>query len=75
MKTNEGRPTWTWPPGEQTVAIRMGRLVAAGLRPEAAVKIARDPNGGPVILGPGVVVSLFHPQAALGDALNREAVA
>ena len=53
------RAMWSWPPAEQRVAIAMGRLVAAGLRPDAAERVARHPTGGPVVLAPGVIISLF----------------
>jgi len=33
--------------------------VAAGLRPDAAERVARHPTGGPVVLAPGVIISLF----------------
>jgi len=85
---NEGdRAMWSWPPAEQRVAVAMGRLVAdglrpdvaeriarlqvegsttifdrlvaAGLRPDAAERVARHPTGGPVVLAPGVIISLF----------------
>jgi hypothetical protein len=53
------RVMWSWPPAEQRVAIAMGRLVTAGLRPDAAERVARHPNWGPVVLAPGVIISLF----------------
>jgi hypothetical protein len=37
----------------------MERLLDAGLSTEAAEKVAHHPTGGPVVLGPGVIVSLF----------------
>lgn len=58
-----------WPPAEQRVAIAMGRLYAAGLRPEAAEKVARHPMWGPVVLGPGVVVSLFELRPEQAEAV------
>jgi hypothetical protein len=61
---NDLRSTWRWTPEEAKVAIAMARLVAAGLRPEAAEKVARSPTWGPVVLGPGVVVSLFPLRGA-----------
>ena len=53
------RAMWSWPPEEQRVAIAMGRLVAVGLRPHLAERVARHPNWGPVVLAPGVIISLF----------------
>jgi len=65
---NEGdRAMWSWPPEEQRVAIAMGRLVAVGLRPHLAERVARHPTGGPVVLAPGVIISLFPlPGTAVG---------
>ncbi len=95
------RSVWTWPLAEQRVAVTMGRLVTAGLRPDAAERIARlrvegfagngqpvtaferliaaglepdaaeraarHPTGGPVVLAPGVIISLFPlPGTAVG---------
>lgn len=48
---------------EPRVAARIQRLLAAGLTRDAAEKVARHPAGGPVILAPGVVVSLFALRA------------
>jgi len=45
---------------EQRFASAMARLQAAGLSVEAAQKVASHPSWGPVILGPGVVISLFE---------------
>lgn len=59
----EGRDRWSWPAKEQRAAVAIARLVAAGLEPAAAAKVARHPNWGPVVLGPGVVVSLFELRA------------
>ena len=58
------RSRWVWPPSEARVAIAMGRLVAAGLRPPVAEVVARHPKGGPVVLGPGIIISLFDLPAA-----------
>ena len=44
---------------EPEIEAAIGRLTAAGLTAQAADKVARHPSWGPVILGPGVVVSLF----------------
>lgn len=59
----------TWTDAELDIAESMGRLVRAGLRPDAAALVARHPTGGPVILGPGIVISLFAPQTVLGEAI------
>lgn len=45
-----------WPPGELAVADCMARLVAAGLRPEAAHRVAR---GGD--LAPGITIAIADP--------------
>jgi hypothetical protein len=46
------------------------RLIAAGLCPDVAAKVAAHP-GGPVIIGPGVVVSVFDPAEQLGQHTPR----
>lgn len=52
---------------EREIADAIARLTAAGLRPAAAKKVARHPTWGPVVLGPGVIVSLFDdPASAVG---------
>lgn len=63
------RARFSWPPAEQRVAVAMGRLVAAGLRPSAAEGVARHRTWGPVILGPGVVISLFELPASKDAAV------
>lgn len=61
---------------EHRLAARMARLLAAGLTEAAAQKVARYPAGGPVILAPGVVVSLFALRADGTSVLSPdEAVA
>lgn len=47
------------PPSDATIQRRIRRLVAAGLSREAATAIAEHPAGGPVVIGPGIVVSIF----------------
>ncbi len=47
------------PPTDDEGNHRMTRLRAAGLTRAAAEKVAQHPRGGPVVLGPGIVVSLF----------------
>ena len=51
--------TRTWPDGEVRVASVMGRLVAAGLSPELAHRVARMTEGGGEI-APGVFVLYDH---------------
>lgn len=58
---------------EEQVAAGLERLIAAGLSVEAAELVARHPGWGPVVLAPGVIVSLFPLP---GDAVEQdEAVA
>jgi len=66
---NGGRDVWTWPPAEQLVVVKMARLVAAGLRPEAAERVARSPSGMPVVLGPQIVISLFPLRTEQTEAM------
>lgn len=51
---------WT----DEQIAAAIDRLTAAGLKPAAARKVARHPTWGPVVLGPGVIISLFPLPAA-----------
>lgn len=44
---------------EAEIADGIARLRAAGLNLDAAEKVARHPTWGPVMLGPGVIISLF----------------
>jgi hypothetical protein len=66
----EGRDRWEWDPTEQFVAVRMARLFTAGLRADAAERVARHPAGGPVVLGPQIVISVFplRPAANVEEA-------
>ena len=45
-----------WTRAELDVAKAMGRLVAAGLRPEAASRVAR--SGGRCEIAPGIVIEV-----------------
>ena len=54
---------------EQRFACAMARLQAAGLSVEAAEKVASHPSWGPVILGPGVIISLFELPASKAEAV------
>lgn len=56
-------------------AARMKRLLDAGLSEKAAELVARHPNGGPVVLAPGVVISLFALRADGTSVLTPEAEA
>lgn len=44
------------------------RLTSAGLKMRTALKVAKHPTGGPVIIGPGIVISVFPVEAKLGEA-------
>jgi hypothetical protein len=44
----------------------LARLLAAGLSEEAAAKVVAHPNRGPVVLAPGVIVSLFTLESGVG---------
>ena len=44
---------------KQQIDADVARLIAAGLKADAARKVARHPTGGPVVLAPGVIISLF----------------
>lgn len=57
-----------WSPTQRQVAAAIDRLVAAGLRPEVAEVVAHHPRGGPVVLAPGVVISLFPLPTETGAA-------
>lgn len=57
---------------EQQITAGRDRLVAAGLTLEAAERVARHPGWGPVVLAPGVIVSL-HPVRTTAE--QAEAVA
>lgn len=46
----------------------IARLRSAGLKVEAAEKVARHPRGGPVVLAPGVIICLFPAQASTDSA-------
>jgi hypothetical protein len=48
----------------------IARLRAAGLNMEAAETVARHPRGGPVVLGPGVIICLFPTRANTGTAVK-----
>lgn len=52
------------PRTEKQIEAAIARLTAAGLTPEAAETVARHPTQGPVVLGPGVIVSLFPDRSA-----------
>ena len=60
---------------EQRFATAMQRLIAAGLSPQAAEKVARHPSWGPVILGPGVIISLFELRSDGTSVLSPPKVA
>lgn len=68
-----GPEAWVWPVAELRVAVKMVRLYAAGLRPDAAERIARQPLGGAVVLGPQIVISIFplRPAEAAGSKAVR----
>lgn len=57
---------------DEEIAAGYERLVAAGLSAEAAELVARHPGWGPVVLAPGIIVSL-HPLRDGG--VGAEAVA
>lgn len=62
------RDPWSWSPAEARVAIDMGRLVNAGLRPAVAIQVARHRSGGPVVLAPGIIISVFpQPTSATAE--------
>ena len=48
--------------------VAIARLLAAGLVVKAAEKVARHPRGGPVVLGPGVIICLFPARASTDSA-------
>lgn len=51
----------------EEIAAAVARLRAAGLSAKAARAVATSPTWGPVVLGPGVIVSLFPlPEASEG---------
>lgn len=54
---------------EQEIADGISRLRAAGLNAAAARKVARHPTWGPVVLGPGVIISLFETGEASAEAV------
>lgn len=54
---------------EAQIEAAVGRLLAAGLTSEAAEKVARHPGWGPVVLGPGVIVSLHPVRPARAEAV------
>lgn len=42
-------------------ALRQAVLTEAGLTPHTATLLAAQPRGGPLILAPGIIISLFPP--------------
>jgi hypothetical protein len=56
-------------PEAAAVLETVARLIAAGLDSKTALKVARHPTGGPVIIGPGIVISVFPVSAELGEAI------
>lgn len=52
---------------DDEIAAAVGRLTTAGLSEEAAAIVAGHPTWGPVVLGPGVIVSLFPVRTGVQD--------
>ncbi len=57
-------------PAPAETAATLARLIAAGLTPEAAEKVAQHPRGGPVILAPGIVISVFALHSSTAAAAS-----
>jgi len=69
---SEAKPSWVWSASEARVAVDLARLVRAGLRPAVAETVARHPRGGPVVLAPGIVISLFDSTSSRRDPASVE---
>jgi len=50
-----------WGPSMDHRTAMILRLLDAGLTPDAAARVAAHPYDTPVVLGPGVVISVFTP--------------
>lgn len=49
------------PVSDRQQAETYDRCIAAGLTPAAATVVAERPFGGPIVLAPGVVLTVFAP--------------
>lgn len=67
MSSPQQIQTVRWTEGQ--IAAATQRLLAAGLTAEAAAKVATHPTHGPVVLAPGVIVSLHPVRPARAEAV------